>query len=355
MPTPAHHGAPIPAHDNDSDVTVPQVSVVVGNLEEGMRLYSRLLGWERWTVLDFRELGHVNAMVEGKPQDYTVRVALTHTGGADFELIEPIGAGPYRQYLDTHGPGLHHIQLVSPSADGQDRLARRAAPVLCSGEFEAGAGEFGYRIFDATPGIPVILGTYTGDPGVLAGLPARDVTVRDGIITDAAPEPASAPLAELIQVGIVVPDVRDTLRELRRTVGWGPWRVFDFRQVTVRDRQYRGRPHDYAMHIATVRTGDIHIELLSPTGPGPYQDFLDEFGPGLHHIQVRGQEPAKVHDRLRAAGATVQFSGRVAIDDTEGLDYWLFEGAGLPHLVEVTVGDRGRLMDTVTFDLVSGD
>ncbi|WP_395105929.1 hypothetical protein [Actinomadura sp. SCN-SB] len=48
-------------------------------------------------------------------------------------------------------------------------------------------------------------------------------------------------------------------------------------------------------------------------------------------------------------------SGRVGIDESGGLDYALYEGAGLRHLVEVTVGDRARLMTVLPYELVTGD
>lgn len=349
-------GAKVPDHLNDSDIAIPQVSVVVADLEDGMRLYSRLFGWNPWTIYEFRDLKHKDVRVGGKPGEYEIRVAIARAGGVDFELIEPLGPSPYQDYLDDHGPGFHHIQFVSPTVDCLELLREHGFESLCSGEFGVLTdGGFGYSIYDRTDDVPFIIGTYSGDATKLAALPSRTVVVGDEIVDVTSGDIPSPTGDDLIQVGVVVEDVDDTLRALRRLAGWGPWRVFDFRNVDVRDRKYRGQDLDFAMRIATLRTGNLHMELLSPTGPGPYQDFLDEFGPGLHHIQVRGDNPSETYERLIAGGADIQFGGRVMIDETSGLDFCLFEGANLPHLVEVTVGDRAKLMDKVTFDLVSGD
>lgn len=351
--TAATPGGSIPDHENDSDVTVPQVSVVVRDLEEGMQLYADAFDWKVWTVLDFRDLKHNQSLVRGRPADYAIRVAITRAGGVDFELIEPLGPSPYQEFLDEHGPGLHHIQCVSPTRDVLEQLQAQGRPSLCSGEFGVlGAGVFGYTVYDETPDLPFIIGTYSGDASRLSDLPAKQVVVgssgddatADGFAGD-----------DLIQVAAVVPDVEATLHALRQAVGWGPWRVYDFTQLELRDRRYRGQEMPFAMHIATVRAGNLHIELLSPTGPGPYRDFLDEHGPGLHHIQVRGSDAGRTRERLAIIGATPQFSGRVGIDTTSGLDFWLYEGGGLSHLVEVTDGDRAKLMDTVRYRSLSGD
>lgn len=355
--TTAAQGAKVPDHQNDSDIAIPQVSVVVADLDEGMRVYSRLFDWNPWTIYDFRDLKHKDVVIDGRPGEYEICVAIARAGGVDFELIEPLGPSPYREYLDSHGPGLHHIQFVSPTVDCLELLRQHGFTSLCSGEFGVLAeGEFGYSVYDQTNDVPFIIGTYSGDATRLAALPSRTVMVSGDDIVDVTGTEAPAPgSVDLIQVGVVVPDVDDTLRALRRLAGWGPWRVFDFRNVDVRNRRYRGESHDFAMRIATLRTGNLHMELLAPTGPGPYRDFLDEFGPGLHHIQVRGDDPTETHDRLLASGSGIQFSGQVGIDDHSGLDFWIFEGGGLPHLVEVTVGDRARLMNRVAFDLVTGD
>jgi hypothetical protein len=148
---------------------------------------------------------------------------------------------------------------------------------------------------------------------------------------------------------MVVESVDETLKGLRDLFGWGPWRVYDFRQVDHTGTTYRGAPFDYAMRIATVRAGDVHIELIEPTGPGPYRDFLDTAGPGLHHLQVQADEPGEARRRLETAGWSVHMSGHVGLDGPAGLDYVLFEHPAYGHYVEITQGDRSRLLTVLPY------
>lgn len=41
---------------------------------------------------------------------------------------------------------------------------------------------------------------------------------------------------------------------------------------------------EYNCKIAFFRCGEVLIELVTPTGPGPSQTFLKSHGEGLHHI-----------------------------------------------------------------------
>lgn len=341
---------------NDSDVEVTQISVVVPALEEGIRTYAAAFGWSSWKIYDFADLAHEDVQVRGRDETYRVRVALTTAGNVDVELIEPVGPSPYSDFLDATGGGLHHVQLVSPTRSVKELLDARRLPVLCSGTFRVGdGGGFGYAIYDARDEQRFIAGAYAGNVSELAQLTHRTVTVGDDGAFQDDPEPhARTSAIDVVQVGLVVDDLDETIGAMRDLLGWGPWRVYDFREVDHRCTTYRGDSASYDMRIATVQAGGLHVEVIAPTGPGPYQDFLDATGPGLHHIQVRGEAPDEAGRQLQAAGATVHMSGRVGIDENSGLDYTLYEGGGLRHLVEVTVGDRGRLMAVLPYEIAAG-
>ena len=341
---------------NDSDVGVTQISVVVPGLEAGMRAYAAAFGWDAWRVFDFADLDHQDVRIGDEDAAYRVRVALTRAGAVDVELIEPVGPSPYLDFLETTGGGLHHVQLVSPTRPVSGLLDAAALPRLCSGVFRLEGGDgFGYTVYDARRELSFAAGTYAGDPRLLTGLPHRVATVHDGDVVFGAEMPARTSGVDVIQVGIVVEDLEAAVTRMRELLGWGPWRAYDFRKVDHASTTYRGRPADFDMRIATVQAGGLHVEVLAPTGPGPYRDFLDEHGPGLHHLQVRGDDPRETMRSLEAAGTAVHMSGRVGIDENSGLDYVLYESGGLGHLVEVTAGDRGRLMAVLPYELIAGD
>jgi catechol 2,3-dioxygenase-like lactoylglutathione lyase family enzyme len=65
---------------------------------------------------------------------------------------------------------------------------------------------------------------------------------------------------------------------------------------------YRGKPADFVAHISLSYLGDMQLELITPVrGENIYSDFLRESGPGLHHICIEAQTPARFETALREA------------------------------------------------------
>ena len=87
-----------------------QVCVIVKDLKEAMDRYHSLFGigpFEVYTV-DTRELPGVT--YRGQPGDYRVTVAMGKIGTGMLELLESErGETIYKEFLDKHGEGVHHI------------------------------------------------------------------------------------------------------------------------------------------------------------------------------------------------------------------------------------------------------
>ena len=65
---------------------------------------------------------------------------------------------------------------------------------------------------------------------------------------------------------------------------------------------YRGEPADFAADISLSYAGDMQLELIAPVrGRSIYRDFLDDTGPGLHHICIEADDVAHFEE-LVAAG-----------------------------------------------------
>jgi methylmalonyl-CoA/ethylmalonyl-CoA epimerase len=139
---------------------VTQVAVVVADLDAALEAYHRILGWGPWRVYDFDRLPHTGTTVRGEPAEYSMRTAVTRVGGVDFELVEPgPGASPYREFLQRHGPGLHHVMCRSTDGDGaavSDRLAAAGLPLLFGGSV---AGVLDYAYHDGTAQLGVLVET----------------------------------------------------------------------------------------------------------------------------------------------------------------------------------------------------
>ncbi|WP_311173786.1 methylmalonyl-CoA epimerase [Halobellus ordinarius] len=59
--------------------------------------------------------------------------------GGYFELLEPHDEGPIRGFLDSHGPGIHHIALRTDDIDAALDRAREAGVDLVDEEPRQGA------------------------------------------------------------------------------------------------------------------------------------------------------------------------------------------------------------------------
>ena len=59
--------------------------------------------------------------------------------GGYFELLEPHEGGPIRKFLDSHGPGIHHVALRTDDIDAALDRAREAGVDLVDEEPRPGA------------------------------------------------------------------------------------------------------------------------------------------------------------------------------------------------------------------------
>lgn len=53
-----------------------------------------------------------------------LRVRFLDVDGGYFELLEPTESGTVQQYLDHHGPGIHHLALATPDIENALERAR---------------------------------------------------------------------------------------------------------------------------------------------------------------------------------------------------------------------------------------
>ena len=78
--------------------------------------------------------------------DCTLHVSLGYAGDLQLELIQPV-AGPsiHREFLDAHGPGLHHVCFAVDDVEAACAAAEAAGvPVLMRGSMMDGEIEFAY-------------------------------------------------------------------------------------------------------------------------------------------------------------------------------------------------------------------
>jgi catechol 2,3-dioxygenase-like lactoylglutathione lyase family enzyme len=136
---------------------VIQLAWVTDDIEATERLLSEQFGVGAWTRIPDVRFGPDTTTLRGQPVDFTAHISLGYAGDLQLELIQPL-AGPtiHREFLDRHGPGLHHLCFAVEDLDEACRLAEEAGvPVLMRGSMMDGAIEFAY-VDGSASGVPYV-------------------------------------------------------------------------------------------------------------------------------------------------------------------------------------------------------
>jgi len=93
---------------------IVHVCVVVRSVEETAKTFAEKFGIGPFTIRK-KHYPSSKAMLRGKPQEYTLKFGYAKVGPITLELVETLeGETLYKEYLETHGEGLHHIGLPTP-------------------------------------------------------------------------------------------------------------------------------------------------------------------------------------------------------------------------------------------------
>jgi methylmalonyl-CoA/ethylmalonyl-CoA epimerase len=116
----------------------------------------------------------------------------------------------------------------------------------------------------------------------------------------------------IIQIGIVVRNIKKVADNYWTTFGIGPWQIVRMEPPILREVTLRGKPVETSMLAAIAQNGSLQIELIQPLeGPSIWKEFLEEKGEGLHHVQAHVQDPKAVLTAFREMGVEALMSGKI--------------------------------------------
>ena len=99
---------------------IHQICFVTNDLENTQRFLHDHMGTGRFRVFEdirFRDLTY-----RGKPADFRLDLSLAYAGDTQFEVIQPLeGPSLYTEFLDSRGPGLHHLGFLVEDFDAAAR------------------------------------------------------------------------------------------------------------------------------------------------------------------------------------------------------------------------------------------
>lgn len=141
------------------DQTPVQIAWVTRDLDVTEATLTALLGARNWIRMPGVHFAPDACSYRGAPADFVADISLSYAGDMQLELIAPVsGASIYTEFLDTVGPGLHHVCLEAPDAAAFERALadahHRGAPVVQDGVMPGGM-RFAY-VSAPDAGVPYI-------------------------------------------------------------------------------------------------------------------------------------------------------------------------------------------------------
>jgi catechol 2,3-dioxygenase-like lactoylglutathione lyase family enzyme len=94
-----------------------QMGYVVRDVAAAEAWFQEILGVPAWTRMESMTFGP-DCSYRGRAADYAAHLSIGYLGDTQIELIEHIrGESPYTEFLESRGPGLHHLAFDVPDFD----------------------------------------------------------------------------------------------------------------------------------------------------------------------------------------------------------------------------------------------
>ena len=134
---------------------VAQIGILVHDIEATSQKFTEVFGLEKPNVIVTDEVEQAQTEFEGRRTEARAKLAFFQMGNLQLELIEPDRhPSTWRNYLDEHGEGVHHIAFVIEGMKEKIALfEQRGMPLQQKGEYKGGR----YAYLDATGPLKMII------------------------------------------------------------------------------------------------------------------------------------------------------------------------------------------------------
>ncbi|MCX6000725.1 MAG: VOC family protein [Chloroflexi bacterium] len=137
-----------------------QAGIVVKDAEKSMKLYGHLFGIDSWWVATI-DSKLCQLTYRGKPSQHSFKAAMAMVGPLMIELLQPLdGYGTYREFLEKHGEGIHHLGhvIVPDLATVVEKMEKAGFPAVETGEPVGSArGSHKWAYVDTTPALGYVI------------------------------------------------------------------------------------------------------------------------------------------------------------------------------------------------------
>ena len=137
---------------------VVQVGIVVDDLDRALELYTNRFGVGPWRIYTYGPSTLTSMAYRGEPGAFSMLLALAGQG-PQLELIQPLeGPSVYHEWLERHGPGLHHVAVEVDSLTKTIATMELAGYALLQlGRGFGPDGDGGFAYFDTQGDLGVIV------------------------------------------------------------------------------------------------------------------------------------------------------------------------------------------------------
>lgn len=299
-----------------------QVCIIVRDVEQTTRRYAEIFDFPMPEIQTTLLHDHTHATYYGKPTDARASLVCFEIGQIQFELLQPLDApSSWKDFLDQHGEGIHHIAFFVPKADiTAASFVEMGYVVTQRGLFTGQTGTYTYLDTDKDMGVVVELLEHFGGSPVLQAPP---FDTNKGIGTDI-----------ICQVGIIVRDIEKTAQRYVDVLGLPKPEIEVTPGYAQSKTTFRGQPSEATARLAFLDFGQIQIELIEPDEkPSVWREFLEQRGEGAHHIAFLVANTQRATDHFARFGMNVAQQGLYT--DGSGMYTYLDSQSVLATTVEL--------------------
>ena len=287
-----------------SDKVIGQVCLIVPDVDASAARYAEILGIDMSANFQTTMLhDHTKATYYGQPTDARAKLTAAIIGQIQFELLQPLDPpSTWKDFLDQHGAGIHHIAFFVPKTDVTAKSFQDEGYIITQqGLFTGQTGMYTYLDTDKDLGITVELLEFFGD-SVTPTFENAPFPADKGIGTDV-----------VVQVGIIVEDVERTKQRYAEVLGLTEPPTIVTPGYDKAKTLYKGQPSEATAKLAFFDLGQVQIELIEPDEkPSVWRDFLEQQGEGAQHIAFRVDDTKRVTDYLGKFGIPIVQDGLFA-------------------------------------------
>jgi len=139
-----------------------QIGTVVKDCDATVRKFADDYGIGPWNIYEFNPDTVSDMIIEGKPVNYAMRLALCNIGNVQWEIIQPKDdISLYARFLKEHGEGLHHVAFDTENYEETvEFYKKKGKPVFQGGTWKG----LTYTYLDSLNDLGIVAEIYKLDP-----------------------------------------------------------------------------------------------------------------------------------------------------------------------------------------------